>query len=77
VDARDQYGNTPLWQAVFHSNGRGELIGLLLRSGASPNAANDSGISPVQLAQTIANYNVKQYFGEGEEGLPVRSEVFP
>jgi len=63
VDRRDAYGNTPLWRAVFESKGRGDLIRLLLEHGADRNLANDSGVSPVQLADTIANYDTKQFFG--------------
>lgn len=30
LEAKDDYGNTPLWRAVFASEGRGEVIKLLL-----------------------------------------------
>lgn|ERR1039458_4105796 len=62
VDPRDGHGNTPLSTAVFNSRGRGELIALLRRHGADPNIANAHGVSPIRLARTIANYDVKQYF---------------
>ena len=39
VDATDKHGNTPLWKAVFASQGRGELIALLREAGADPNLA--------------------------------------
>jgi len=61
VGARDKYGNTPLSRAVFVSNGRGEVIEALLSLGADPDAKNDSGVSPRILADTIANYDVKQF----------------
>jgi ankyrin repeat protein len=61
VDVRDKYGNTSLWRAVFNSRGRGEMIRLLLKHGASPSVKNLSGRSPMDLAQTIANYDVKQF----------------
>lgn len=64
VDARNQWGNTPLWAAVFNSKGRGELIDLLRRSGADPRATNLKGKTPVELARTIANYDVRQYFAD-------------
>jgi uncharacterized protein len=62
VDVRDGFGNTPLWRAVFNSQGRGEIIKLLLEHGADRQAKNKSGKSPIDLALTIGNYNVKQFF---------------
>ncbi|WBA44204.1 ankyrin repeat domain-containing protein [Hymenobacter canadensis] len=62
VDAPDAYGNTPLWRAAFESRGRGAMLQLLLAHGANPDQANDSGVSPGKLAETIANFNVKQFF---------------
>lgn len=62
VDACDANGNTPLFRAVFESRGRGEMIKLLLEAGADRERANDYGISPIALATTIANYDVKQWF---------------
>jgi ankyrin repeat protein len=64
VDPRDSHGNTPLSKAVFSSRGRGELIALFLRHGADPAVANAHGVSPVSLARTIGNYDVKQYFAD-------------
>jgi ankyrin repeat protein len=64
VDVPDAYGNTPLWRAAFESRGRGEMLQLLLANGANPDRANDSGMSPRQLAETIANFDVKQLFRE-------------
>ncbi|MBV8389978.1 MAG: ankyrin repeat domain-containing protein [Mucilaginibacter sp.] len=62
IEIKDDYGNTPLWRATFSSQGKGEMIKLLLHRGANPNTANDSGVSPYELANTIANYDVKQFF---------------
>ncbi|HEX7018160.1 MAG TPA: ankyrin repeat domain-containing protein [Patescibacteria group bacterium] len=62
IDAKDKFGNTPLWRATYNSRGKGELITLLIKSGANPNEENNSGVSPYTLAETIGNYNVKQYF---------------
>jgi ankyrin repeat protein len=64
VDAQDSYGNTPLWRAVFNSNGRGEVIELLRAAGANPNLTNKTNVSPLALAKTIGNYNVKQFFSD-------------
>jgi ankyrin repeat protein len=62
VHMTDSVGNTPLFRAVFCSRGNGSVILALLAAGANPNAANTSGISPLQLANTISNYDLKQYF---------------
>lgn len=62
LEMKDDYGNTPLWRATFSSNGKGEMITFLLSKGADPNNMNNSDISPMKLADTIANYDVKQFF---------------
>ena len=62
LEVKDDYGNTPLWRATFSSNGKGDIIELLLAKGADPNNENSIGISPLKLANTIANYDVKQYY---------------
>lgn len=58
VDARDSFGNTPLFRAVFESRGRGETLLVLLDAGANQHARNDSGMSPRDLATSIANFDV-------------------
>jgi ankyrin repeat protein len=64
ADAQDMYGNSSLWRAVFDSKGVGDVIDLLLKNGANPNLKNHFGVSPIDLANTIANYDVKQFFSE-------------
>ncbi len=64
VDAQDSHGNTPLSNAVFYSNGRGELIQLLREAGADPQRKNNHGVSPVGLARTIANHDLRQFFND-------------
>src|SRR5262245_7167567 len=61
VDARDVNGNTPLWRAVFDSRGRGEMIRLLLSHGADKSLTNEHGVSPEDVAKTIANYDVRRF----------------
>jgi ankyrin repeat protein len=60
----DSYGNTPLSNAVFSSKGDGAVILLLRQAGADPHAKNKSGISPLSLARTIANFDVAQFFSD-------------
>ena len=63
INAVDKDGNTPLFKAVFYSEGRGEVIELLLSSGADRNIRNNSGVSALSLAFTIANFDVRRFFG--------------
>lgn len=63
VDLPDGNGNTPLSTAVFNSRERGEIIKLLLDAGADRNRENEHGVSPLGLAGTIGNYDVKPFFG--------------
>jgi ankyrin repeat protein len=62
VDPQDADGNTPLWRATMKSRGNGVIIGLLRAAGADPHVDNKHGVSPVELARTIANYDVGQFF---------------
>ncbi|MGO8744852.1 MAG: ankyrin repeat domain-containing protein [Thermoguttaceae bacterium] len=64
VNARDANGNTPLSRAVFNSRGKGDVIQLLRESGADPYLKNKHDVSPVQLARTIGNYDVAQFFAD-------------
>ena len=61
VDAEDGHGNTPLSNATFESRGKGEMIRLLVQRGADKHHANRHGVSPLKLAETIANYDVAQW----------------
>jgi ankyrin repeat protein len=60
----DSYGNTVLFRAVFASRGDGRLIRALRAAGADPHATNKHGVSPLALARTIGNYDVRQYFSD-------------
>lgn len=62
VDARDRFGKTPLSVALFNVRNRdGEVIRVLLASGADPDLENNHGISPRRLAETVANYDLKRF----------------
>jgi uncharacterized protein len=66
VDPVNRLGNTPLWDAVFNSRGRGEMIEALIAAGADPRHMNGAGQTPLGLARIIANYDVAQYFAHVE-----------
>jgi ankyrin repeat protein len=65
VGVKDTFGNTPLFRAVFCARGDGSVITALLEAGANPNEANKSGVTPLGLAETIGNYDAKQFFNRG------------
>ncbi len=56
IEAKDSYGNTPLFRATFASQGDCSFIKLLLTIGADPNASNHHHVSPLMLARKIGNY---------------------
>lgn len=62
VDAQDKYGNTPLSNAVFYSEGHGQLIVTLLRAGANKDLKNAAGVSPLSLARSIGNFDLVRFF---------------
>lgn len=65
VDVRDNNGNTPLSTAVFNCGDQdGSVIALLRSAGANPYAENEYGVSPLNLARTIGNYDVAKYFSD-------------
>jgi len=64
VDALDRFGNTPLFRAVFCSKDEGGVIQLLRASGADPRLSNIRGVSPLNLARTIANFDLAQFFAD-------------
>jgi uncharacterized protein len=64
VDAQDAHGNTPLFLATFAFRGDGTVIQLLRAAGADPKRKNKSGVSPLELARTIANYDVAQFYND-------------
>jgi ankyrin repeat protein len=64
VALRDSFGNAPLSKAVFSSQGDGSVIRALRTAGADPHAKNKHGVTPVQLARKIANFDVAQFFSD-------------
>ena len=66
VDPVDQWGNTPLWRAVFNANGDARVVRRLVLAGADPDKANAAGKTPRELAATISNYDTSEYFDSAE-----------
>lgn len=64
VDPCDAHGNTPLWRAVFASEGEGDVIAVLRAAGADPFIPNNHGVSPLQLARSIDNYPIAHHFAD-------------
>lgn len=64
VDLEDGHGNTPLFRATFASQGDGGVIRALRMAGADPGKKNKSGVSPLSLARTIANYDIAQFYND-------------
>jgi ankyrin repeat protein len=54
VDSRDEWGNTPLWLAVYHHHGSSPIVEALVQHHADPTIENRHGISALQLAQAIS-----------------------
>lgn len=64
VDPQDSFENTPLSIATFNSRGDGSVIRVLRSAGADPLKKNHSGVSPLSLARTIANFDVAQFYND-------------
>ena len=62
VDPQNNFGNTPLGISLISCRGDVSLAKLLLKHGANKDIVNYSGISPFELAKTVANYNLLQAF---------------
>ncbi len=53
VNARDEYGNTPLHYAARNPDAKNGFLYLLIAKGAEVNARNDSGQTPLHLAVQV------------------------
>ncbi|RFA06821.1 hypothetical protein B7R21_18415 [Subtercola boreus] len=64
VNARNRYGNNPLFIAVKSSRGDGSIISLLRTAGSDPYAENENGSSALFAARKIANFDIAQHFSD-------------
>lgn len=62
VNLRDENGNPPLSDAIFNSKGNPDIILLFKENGADYKTPNNYGVSPKELAETIANFDVSYLF---------------
>jgi ankyrin repeat protein len=62
IDSQDENGNTPLSNSVFYSHGVPDIILFLKEKGANPNLKNNYDITPKELAESIANYDLSYLF---------------
>lgn len=66
VNSTDAHGNNILSSAIFkyksNSDNYGYYINVLLENGADITHKNNYGVSPKELANMIANSDVKKYF---------------
>lgn len=60
---QDKNGNSPMSTALFNSKGvKSDIINLFLLKGGDPKLKNYHGVSCLDLANTVANFDLKQYF---------------
>ena len=64
TDLQDIHGNTAIARAVHASQGEGDVIRLLRDAGADPTTKNKHGMSALDLARAIANYDVARHFAD-------------
>ena len=62
IELKDKFGNTALNRATFYSKGKGDTIKRLLALGADRHTKNNFDVTPLSLANEIANYDIVQFF---------------
>lgn len=53
INIKDDYGNPPVWTAIFNSKGDFSLIKLLIEKGAEITTKNNHGRSPKEIGETM------------------------
>jgi ankyrin repeat protein len=64
VNCQDNYGNSPLWKAVFSSRDQNEVVTLLCKHRADPHLANHNGMTPYKLALESGRDNLVDIFNQ-------------
>lgn len=59
VNSRDEWGNTPLWLAIYHHDHGATIVADLLQRNADPSIENHQGVSALQLAEALAEDNTE------------------
>jgi len=75
VNAKDEYGYTPLHQMATMHRGNEEICRLLLERGADPNARDDNGAAPMDMILT--NELANEYTEAREALLALFQELAP
>ncbi len=65
VNAKDNYGRTPLYVAAW--KGQVNFVTLLLKKGADPGIATNEGKTPLRIAQDSGNTTIAKILTEAEE----------
>ena len=61
INKKNSLGNTALFYAVYFSRNKTEIIEKLLKHGADKNIPNKAGVTPLSLANSMANEKVKEF----------------
>ncbi|MBI5748951.1 MAG: ankyrin repeat domain-containing protein [Nitrospinae bacterium] len=65
VNAKDNYGRTPLYVAAW--KGQVNFVTLLLKKGADPGIATNEGKTPLRIAQDSGNTTIAKILSEAEK----------
>lgn len=58
LETTDHYGNTPLWTAIFNSNGYIKVVELFIQRGANPDHLNKFQRTPRQIAEILEGFKL-------------------
>jgi len=62
-NAKDSDGNTPIFRALFSCHGEDtNIFTMLLEKKGDPQLKNNNGISAIELAGKVTNFDLKKYF---------------
>lgn len=57
IEIQDNYGNTPLWRAIFFSKGDISMVNLLVENGANLDHVAQHKMTPRDLAKTVGGFD--------------------